>query len=69
MVSIDLSPDDVQLIDRTLKWRLSMLLTEIHHTDTRDFRDELKRQATQIERLLERLTERRHASGEMPARA
>jgi hypothetical protein len=69
MVSIDLSHDDIQLIDRTLKWRLSMLLTEIHHTDTREFRDELKRQATQIERLLERLAEKRHAAGELPARA
>lgn len=69
MVSIELNDAELELLNRTLKWRLSMLLTEIHHTDTRDFREELKRQATHIELMLERLTDSAHSHEDVAVRA
>jgi hypothetical protein len=38
-----------------LQSRLSGLVTEIDHTDTRDFREQLKKQASTVEKLLARL--------------
>jgi hypothetical protein len=55
MASIELSTEDAGLVAKVLEWRLSRLMSEIHHTDTRDFREDLKRQATRIEQILRRL--------------
>jgi hypothetical protein len=55
MASIELSTEEVSLVANALESRLSRLVTEINHADTRDFRDHLKQQATRIEHILARL--------------
>ena len=55
MASIELSTEEVTLVANALESRLSRLVSEINHADTRDFRDQLKQQATTIEHILARL--------------
>ena len=55
MATIELSPKDVSLLEIILEGRLSTMRIEINHTDTREFRDELKRQAERVEAILSRL--------------
>ena len=65
MTTIELSPQELNLLQMILQSRLSMMLVELTHTDTREFREELKRQIAQIEALVKKVpgveTERRTA--------
>ena len=55
MATIELSAQELSLVANALESRLSRLVSEINHTDTRGFRDDLKQQAMRIEQLIERL--------------
>ena len=55
MATIELSGQETNLLQMILQSRLSMLLVELNHTDTREFREELKRQMAQVEGLLEKV--------------
>ena len=55
MVSIELSTEEIGLVARVLESRLSRLVTEINHSDSRSFREDLKEQASSIEHILQRL--------------
>ena len=51
MVHITLTPDEAAILRDTLAYCLSDLRTEIAHTDNRDYRDMLKRQAALLRKL------------------
>jgi hypothetical protein len=55
MIAIELAPTEVGVLRTVLESRLSGLVFEIDHTDLRAFREELRRQADIVERLLHRL--------------
>jgi hypothetical protein len=55
MASIELSTEEMSLVAKVLESRLSRLVTEINHSDSRNFREDLKQQATSIEDILHRM--------------
>jgi hypothetical protein len=55
MASIELSTEEMSLVAKVLESRLSRLVTEINHSDSRNFREDLKQQALSIEDILLRL--------------
>jgi hypothetical protein len=54
-MQIDLSPEELDLLVTMLSNRQGPLLREIRRTDTRDFRDSLKKEEELLERLLAKL--------------
>jgi hypothetical protein len=55
MVHLDLTADEVVLLQDLLVASLRELREEIRHTDRRDFRQELKHDAERIQVLMQRL--------------
>lgn len=55
MPKIDLDATDLALLNMMLKWRLGGLAMELDHTDSRDYREALRKQREQLERLQEKL--------------
>ena len=55
MLTLELSAHDVALLRNVLRSRLATLTFEIDHTDSRVFREELRKQAESVERLIGRL--------------
>ncbi len=55
MIAIELNPGEVGILRTVLESRLTGLCFEIDHTDVRAFREDLRRQADIVERLLHRL--------------
>lgn len=55
MVHVDLSEEECAVLRDLLATRSHDLGHEIHHTDSRDFRAELRRQEHVLHSLLERL--------------
>jgi len=52
----DLTPQEWELLARLVKNELDQLPHEIHHTDNRQYREDLKAERQVLQRLLERLT-------------
>jgi hypothetical protein len=52
-VSISLESEDLALLKELLDSERDRLLVEIRHTDHRNFRDQLRRRLTVVERLME----------------
>lgn len=59
MASIELSRQEMSVLAEVLASHLEGLNSEIHHTDVRAFREDLKAEATCIKRILMRLEERK----------
>jgi hypothetical protein len=55
MIHLDLTADEVVLLQDLLVASLRELREEIRHTDKRDFRQELKQDAERIQMLMQRL--------------
>ena len=52
-VSISMESEDLALLKELLDSERDRLLVEIRHTDHRNFRDQLRRRLTVVERLME----------------
>ena len=52
-VSISVESEDLALLKELLDSERDRLLVEIRHTDHRNFRDQLRRRLTVVERLME----------------
>ena len=55
-MTLDLTPQEWELLATLVKNELDQLPHEIHHTDNRQYREDLKAQRQVLQRLLERLT-------------
>jgi hypothetical protein len=55
MTTMDFSEAEVALLAMLVKWRLSGLQFELDHTDSREYRDMLRTQRTDLERLQQKL--------------
>jgi hypothetical protein len=55
MLHISLSPDDALILREVVESSLVDLRKEIWHTDSREFRELLKRRAEALERLVDEL--------------
>ena len=55
MSQLEFDDQEREMVTRVLKSFLSELRTEVTHTDTSSFRDELKAQEALIERILAKL--------------
>jgi len=55
MLHVDLADDECTVLRHLIELKLRDLQHEIHHTDSREFKAELRRQEELIRRLLERL--------------
>ena len=55
MLHIDLADAEAQMLRGLIETSLSDLRTEIHHTDTRSYREMLKAQEALLKKLLQRL--------------
>ena len=56
MVRIELAEEDVAVLREYLEAELHDLYHEIHHTDSRKFKEQLKDKQTVLERVLGQLT-------------
>lgn len=56
MPHLSLSPDEARIMREIIEASLVDLRREIWHTDSREFRDQLKARAECLERVLEELT-------------
>ncbi len=54
-MNIELTPEERDILGTLVSREVADLGPEIHHTRTRNYRDQLKRQKRVLERLLERL--------------
>jgi len=57
-MTIDLSAEEMELVLVQLRRRIDELAFEIHHTDKRNYRDELKQGLDTLEKLVKRMEER-----------
>ena len=55
MITIELQKEEAETLGRVLKSSLSQLHDEIAHTDSREYREGLKREKARIRAVLERL--------------
>lgn len=55
-MTLDLTPQEWELLATLVKNELDQLPHEIHHTDSRQYREDLKARRQVLQRLLERLT-------------
>lgn len=54
-IELSLSDEELKTLIHILEKHLSDLSIEISHTDTRDFREELKHQKVYVEKVIEQL--------------
>jgi hypothetical protein len=52
---LELSPTDAALLTQLIQSRLDELGPEVHHTDNRDFRDDLKAQRTALQKVMQQM--------------
>ena len=52
---LDLNEADISLLRMIIRWRLSGLQVELDHTDSREYREMLRGQRADLERLQQKL--------------
>jgi hypothetical protein len=56
MTSLELSPEELEILSEELQSKLSEMELEVAHTDTRDFKELLKKRQEVLVRILAKLS-------------